>query len=155
MKRIIIIMAAALSIAAVSCTKVSVAEKGVGSLSINMTISQQTKAMSQEELLASASVKIYKVGYGPLGNVTVFGMQFLDFFDFITNSVMMPIAAFCICLFIRRRMTLAAAVEEVLQEGHSFRRRAVFEFMIQYVCPVFVILILVSSLANVLGFISM
>jgi len=95
------------------------------------------------------------LGYGPLGNVTVFGMQFLDFFDFITNSVMMPIAAFCICLFIRRRMTLAAAVEEVLQEGHSFRRRAVFEFMIQYVCPVFVILILVSSLANVLGFISM
>lgn len=63
MKRIIIIMAAALSIAAVSCTKVSVAEKGVGSLSINMTISQQTKAMSQEELLASASVKIYKADF--------------------------------------------------------------------------------------------
>ena len=33
------------------------------------------------------------LGYGPLASVTVFGMQFLDFFDFLTNSVMMPIAA--------------------------------------------------------------
>ena len=30
------------------------------------------------------------LGYGPLAGVTVFGMQFLDFFDFLTNSVMMP-----------------------------------------------------------------
>ena len=33
------------------------------------------------------------LGYGPLANVTLLGMQFLDFFDFLTNSVMMPIAA--------------------------------------------------------------
>ena len=33
------------------------------------------------------------LGYGPLANVTIIGMQFLDFFDFLTNSVMMPIAA--------------------------------------------------------------
>ena len=33
------------------------------------------------------------LGYGPLANVTLIGMQFLDFFDFLTNSVMMPLAA--------------------------------------------------------------
>ena len=33
------------------------------------------------------------LGYGPLSSVTILGMQFLDFFDFLTNSVMMPIAA--------------------------------------------------------------
>ena len=33
------------------------------------------------------------LGYGPLASVTIIGMQFLDFFDFMTNSVMMPIAA--------------------------------------------------------------
>ena len=33
------------------------------------------------------------LGYGPLAGITVIGMQFLDFFDFLTNSVMMPIAA--------------------------------------------------------------
>ena len=66
MKRIITIVAAALSVAAVSCTKVNDAEKGVGALSVNMKLSQQTKAMSQEELLSSASVKIYKADFSGL-----------------------------------------------------------------------------------------
>ena len=71
MKRIITIMAAALSLAAVSCTKANVEDKGVGVLSVNMTISQQTKAMSQDELLASASVKIYKADFsGMVRNYT-------------------------------------------------------------------------------------
>ena len=40
------------------------------------------------------------LGYGPLAGVTVIGMQFLDFFDFLTNSVMMPIAAIATCLLV-------------------------------------------------------
>lgn len=42
------------------------------------------------------------LGYGPLAGVTVFGMQFLDFFDFLTNSVMMPIAAISTCVLVSR-----------------------------------------------------
>ena len=42
------------------------------------------------------------LGYGPLAGVTVLGMQFLDFFDFLTNSVMMPIAAIATCLLVSR-----------------------------------------------------
>ena len=42
------------------------------------------------------------LGYGPLANVKILGMQFLDFFDFLTNSVMMPIAAIAICLLVSR-----------------------------------------------------
>ena len=95
------------------------------------------------------------LGYGPLASVTIIGMQFLDFFDFLTNSVMMPIAALCVCLLITRRMSIAAAVEEVLSDGHGFHRRGVFVFMIRFVCPVFVIIILASSIANVLGLIQM
>ena len=42
------------------------------------------------------------LGYGPLACVKIIGMQFLDFFDFLTNSVMMPIAAIATCLLISR-----------------------------------------------------
>ena len=42
------------------------------------------------------------LGYGPLAGVKIIGMQFLDFFDFLTNSVMMPIAAIATCLLISR-----------------------------------------------------
>ena len=32
----------------------------------------------------------------------ILGMQFLDFFDFLTNSVMMPIAAIASCILVSR-----------------------------------------------------
>ena len=42
------------------------------------------------------------LGYGPLGGVKIINMQFLDFFDFLTNSVMMPIAAIATCLLVSK-----------------------------------------------------
>ncbi len=95
------------------------------------------------------------LGNGPLSGVTILGMQFLDFFDFITNSVMMPIAAFATCLLITRFMGIEALEAEVEQDGHTFRRKGIFSFMIKYLCPIFVIVILVSAIANVLGIIKM
>ena len=95
------------------------------------------------------------LGYGPLGEVTVFGMQFLDLFDFLTNSVMMPIAAIAICLLVSRVIGVEKIEEEVTQEGGRFRRKAIFNFMIRYLCPLFAAIILVSSVANALGWIKM
>lgn len=95
------------------------------------------------------------LGNGPLSNVRIFGMQFLDFFDFLTNSVMMPIAAFATCFLITKYATIEAITAEVEQDGHPFRRKKIFSFMIKFVCPIFVIIILVSSIANLLGLIQM
>ena len=95
------------------------------------------------------------LGYGPLANVRVLGMQFLDFFDFLTNSVMMPIAAIATCLLVSRVVGVQRIEQEVTQEGKPFRRKKVFNFMIQYLCPVFAAIILISSVANALGLISM
>ena len=95
------------------------------------------------------------LGYGPLAGVLVLGMQFLDFFDFLTNSVMMPIAAFATCILVTRFYGIAQLEAEVEQDGHPFRRKKIFGFMIKYLCPVFVIIILVSAILNVFGIISM
>ena len=95
------------------------------------------------------------LGYGPLDMIKIAGMQFLDFSDFLTNSIMMPVAAFMICLLVTRRMGIGAVEAEVTANGHSFRRKAVFGFMIRFLCPVILAAILISSVAEVLGFISM
>lgn len=95
------------------------------------------------------------LGYGPLSGVTVIGMQFLDFFDFLTNSVMMPIAAIATCLLVTSVIGVEKIGEEVTQNGQPFRRKKVFNFMIRTLCPVFAAIILVSSVANALGWISM
>lgn len=95
------------------------------------------------------------LGYGPLADITVIGMQFLDFFDFLTNSVMMPIAAIATCLLVSRVIGVEKIENEVTEGGHLFKRKVIFQFMIKYLCPIFAAIILVSSVANAFGWISM
>ena len=95
------------------------------------------------------------LGYGPLSFITIIGMPFLDFFDFLTNSVMMPIAALAICLLVSKCIGLKRIEQEVEVDGHPFRRKKVFSVVIRYIAPVFVLIILLSSIANAFGLIQM
>ena len=95
------------------------------------------------------------LGYGPLAFIEIIGMSFLDFFDFLTNSVMMPIAAMATCLLVMRVIGTDKIAEEVEKGGAPFKRRKIFDFMIKYLCLVFAAVILLSSVANVFGWISM
>lgn len=95
------------------------------------------------------------LGYGPLASVTIIGMQFLDFFDFMTNSVMMPIAAIATCLLVSKVVGVEKIEEEVTQGGKPFKRKKVFNMMIRKLCPIFAAIILISSVANAFGWISM
>ena len=94
-------------------------------------------------------------GYGRWGEITIFGMQFLDFVDFLSNSVMMPISALIICLLVIRVIGVDKIAEEVEACGAPFRAKKIFNFMVKYICPFFVVIILFSSVANVLGWIKM
>ena len=53
------------------------------------------------------------------------------------------------------RFTVQKLEEEVTLEGKPFRRKRIFNFMIKYLCPIFAAIILISSVANALGVISM
>ena len=95
------------------------------------------------------------LGYGPLGFVKILGMQFLDLFDFLTNSVMMPIAAFVTSLLVSRVVGIDKIEEEIRHGESKFRRKKIFVVMIKYLCPIFALIILLSSVANAFGWISM
>ena len=95
------------------------------------------------------------LGYGPLAFVKIIGMQFLDFFDFLTNSVMMPIAALMTSLFVTKVVGIDRMEEEIRHGESKFRRKKIFIVMIKYLCPIFAIIILASSVANAFGWISM
>ena len=95
------------------------------------------------------------LGYGPLGFAQILGMQMLDFFDFLTNSVMMPIAAIATCLLVSRVVGVKKIEEEMTAENGTFKRKKIFNFKIKYLCPVFAAIILISSVANAFGIIKM
>ena len=77
----------------------------------------------------------------------VIGMEFLDFCDFISNSVIMPIVALLTCIFIGYAVKPKTVIEEVELSG-KFKRKKLFEIMIKYVAPVFIVLILITSVLS-------
>ena len=74
MKKILTFMTICLALA-VSCTKAELKEKeaGMGVLSMDMSLTDQTKAMSQDELLSSAQVNIYKADFSGLVRSYTYG----------------------------------------------------------------------------------
>ena len=132
---------------------ISLLESGVSTFEDEFHWSRQ-KATLVMGILVVGLGTLSALGYGPLAAVTVIGMQFLDFFDFLTNSCMMPLAAMATCLLIVRVIGIDKIAEEVVADGAPFRRKVIFDFMIKYICPFFVAVILFSSLGSVFGLIS-
>ncbi len=90
------------------------------------------------------------LGYGVWADIKIIGLQFLDFFDFISNSVLMPIVAFFTCVFVGYVIKPEAIAQEVELSG-KFKRKALFTVVIKYIAPVCIILILVSSVLDAFG----
>ena len=93
------------------------------------------------------------LGYGILDSVKLLGMSFLDFFDFISNSVLMPIVALLTCIFVGYFLKTKTIEDEVELSG-KFRLKALFKIMIKYIAPIFLLLVLISSILNAFGVIS-
>jgi NSS family neurotransmitter:Na+ symporter len=94
------------------------------------------------------------LGFGPLSSIHVLGMDFLDFFDFLTNSVMMPVAAIAICLLILKSVTIEKIAAEV-ESSSKFKRKKIYIFILKYLAIPFVAIILISSILDVFGIIHM
>lgn len=94
------------------------------------------------------------LGYGIWSHITVLGMDFLTFFDYISNSVMMPILAIATCVLAGWFMNLKDIEDEITKNGEEFKRRGIFQVMIKYIAPVFLFIILVFYTLAQFGIIS-
>jgi len=93
------------------------------------------------------------IGYSAWSGVTILGMQFLDFFDFISNSVMMPIVAFATCLFVTFVTKPKGIIEEV-ELDHKFKQKKLFSVVIRFIAPICILAILISSVLSAFGVIA-
>ncbi len=90
------------------------------------------------------------LGFGVLGKVSIKGMTILDMFDFLSNSVLMPIAAFLTCVFIGYIVHCKTITDEIELNGR-FAKKKFFNVMIKYICPICIAAILVTSILDVCG----
>lgn len=86
----------------------------------------------------------------PLGE----GSTMLDFADFISNSVMMPIVAILTCVFVGWIIKPQVLIDEI-RISSPFRAAGAWTIMIKYIAPVLVAVILVAYVAAQFGFFSM
>ena len=84
------------------------------------------------------------LGYSAWSSVKLIGMQFLDFFDFISNNIMMPVVALLTCILIGWVVKPKYVEEEVLASQKHFRAGMLLSVMLRYVCPVCMVIILLT-----------
>jgi len=79
------------------------------------------------------------------------GMSVLDIMDFVSNSVLMPIVAFFTCIFVGFVIKPKAIADEVKENSAPFKAEKMFSVIIKWIAPIFLVLILASSIASALG----
>ena len=78
-------------------------------------------------------------------------VDLLDFFDFVSNTVLMPIVSFLTCVIAAYIIGADAIIEEAEAEGAVFGAKKFYRFMIRFIAPVGIIAIWISSMMASLG----
>ena len=97
------------------------------------------------------------LGYGAWKHVklyifdTVNGQQFLDFFDFLSNSVLMPVVAVATCVFVGWVLGPKAIIDECESNGVTMKSKGIYSLMVKYIAPALMVMLLVSEICRALG----
>lgn len=94
------------------------------------------------------------LGFSVWSEVKIIGMSFLDFFDFISNGVLMPIVALCTCILIGYVVKPEVIAEEV-EISEEFKAKKMYNVILKYIAPIILILILITSILNTFGIITL
>lgn len=140
--------------AAAITSAISIMETIVACICDHFKLSR-TKAVITVSIISWCISCLPALGYNVLSGVRFFGkFDILDFMDFITNSVLMPICALITCFFVTFGIGTKVIEDEVLLCG-EFKRKALFKVMIKYIAPILICAVLVSSILNSFGIINM
>ena len=92
------------------------------------------------------------LGFGPLSFIKIIGLGLLDFFDFLSNSVLMPIVALLTCISIGFFIKPQIICDEV-ELNKPFKEKKFYIIMLKYGAPICLILILLFAVSEAMGWI--
>ena len=133
----------ALVLFAALTSSISLMEAVVATFSDNFKLTR-TKSCILAGVLAIAIGVPSSLGFGIWSGFQPFGMTFLDFMDFLTNSVLMPLGALITCVFVGYVIT-AKVISDEVKISSQFRRERIYKVMIKYIAPICILIILISS----------
>nr|MCR5206908.1 sodium-dependent transporter [Eubacterium sp.] len=80
-------------------------------------------------------------GFGIWSNVKLFGFDILDFLDFVSNSVLLPLVGMLTCVVVGFVIKPDAIISEVELNG-EFKMKHFYSAMVKWVAPIFIFAIL-------------
>ena len=93
------------------------------------------------------------LGFNVWSHIKPLGQDILTFFDFTSNSVIMPIVAFFTCILVGFVIKPKAVADEVKETDGTFKSEKLFTVMIKWIAPIFILAILAFSIAEGMGWI--
>lgn len=81
---------------------------------------------------------------GLFKDISIFNMDFLDFFDSLCNNILMPITALLTCIFVGYIIKPKNLLEEAETNGNKFKAQKLFTIVIKFVAPICIILIFLT-----------
>ena len=100
-------------------------------------------------IITGALGGLCSLSFGPLADVTVFGMGFFDLFDTVASNVLLTVGGLLAVLFVGWKMPKAEVFDELTNGGTKRRNVRLFNFfyfLIRYVAPVGVLVLILSNL---------
>lgn len=141
---VISVMFYALLVLAALTSTISMHEIGTAFFTEELKISRGIAATIVSVCCFGVAI-LSSLSFGVLQDVKIMDMAFLDFFDFITGQMIMPICALLTCLLVGWYIPRTAVYEELTNNGTvSTRIFGLIFFAIRFICPIGITIIFLN-----------
>ncbi len=130
-------------------SSISILEAIVSGLIDNMGL-KRTSATLIVAVYGVALGVVCSLGFGIWSNVSIIGFSILDFLDFISNNVFLPLVGMLTCFMVGFIIKPKSIIEEVEING-DFRSKGFYSVMVKWIAPIFIFAILVSGILQSFG----
>lgn len=83
---------------------------------------------------------------GVLSDASIFGMNLFDAMGYLSDKILMPLAAFFMCIFVGHIWGVDSISKEIEEGAGAFKTKRVFGAILRYVAPVVIFIIFIVGL---------
>lgn len=118
---------------------------------VSYFVDEKNKKRSSSALLITLVIFLIGIpatlSMGVLKDFKLLGsLNFFDFYDKLTSNIFLPLGGFLLSIFVGYVLTTKLALDEICINGEKFILASIWSFLIKYIVPPLVFIILINSL---------
>lgn len=126
-------------------SSVSMYEVAVTSLTDKFSVSRKTIVWGITFFI-TISALLVSLGFGVLDFIQINGMNILDMLDYLGNTILLPVCSLLACVAAGWVIKPQGVIDEICEEGVSFRGQKLFSLALRYLVPGAILIILITGI---------